>query len=234
MRIEAITDVGLVRKSNEDSYLINERLGLFAVADGMGGHAAGEIASSLAVNTLEQAIVNFGEGEAALEQAIQQANQEIYRQSTLKPSLRGMGTTMTAVYFYRGKTYIGHVGDSRAYLINGPETRLLTRDHSLVGELVRCGQISEEEAKHHPQRHIVTRALGTEPEVQIDILAPDLTGGEGILLCTDGLSNVVETAEIGAAFRSVHDPATVLESLKQLALARGGHDNITAVYVQLS
>ncbi len=232
MRIEAISDVGLVRKGNEDSYLINRRLGLFVVADGMGGHEAGEVASFLAVKTLEETLENNKESEGALVLAIQAANSEIFRQAQEKPYLNGMGTTLTAVYYHNGKAYLGHVGDSRAYLIRNFQATLLTRDHSLVDELVRSGHISEEEAQNHPQRHIVTRALGTEASVEVDILSPAIEQGDRLLLCTDGLSNLVKPEEIIQAVNSTNIPRDALEMLRQQALERGGFDNITALLIE--
>ncbi len=232
MRIEAISETGLVRKENEDSYLINDRLGLFAVADGMGGHEAGEVASRLAVKTLEESMSANGKNDGALALAIQAANREIYRQSQEKQDLAGMGTTITAVHCGEGKVFIGHVGDSRAYLIRNSQATLLTRDHSLVSELVRSGHISEEEAETHPHRHIVTRALGTEPGVEVDILSPVIEQGDRLFLCTDGLSNLVKPEEVVLAIKSNDSPAAALEKLKQLALERGGFDNITALLIE--
>lgn len=232
MRTEAISDIGLVRKGNEDSYLINPELGLFAVADGMGGHEAGEVASMLAVRTLEKAIAEYPDKVGALSLAIQAANSEIFRQSQENPSYSGMGTTITAVYCYNNKVYIGHVGDSRAYLIRSAQATLLTRDHSLVNELVRGGHISEEEAQNHPQRHVVTRALGTEPKVEVDILSPVIEKGDRIMLCTDGLSNLVKPDEFVKIINSTDDPRQALQRLKEVALERGGFDNITALMVE--
>lgn len=232
MRIEAVSDTGLVRKGNEDCYLINKSLGLFAVADGMGGHEAGEVASFLAVKTLEKTIENEQDGDGALAAAIQAANSEIYFQAQQESSLAGMGTTLTAVYCHDGKVSIGHVGDSRAYLIRNSQATLLTRDHSLVNELILSGQISEEEAENHPHRHIVTRALGTEPKVEIDILSPVIEQGDCLFLCTDGLSNLVKAEEIVQTVENSDSLADALVLLKQLALERGGFDNITALVIE--
>jgi PPM family protein phosphatase len=231
MRTEAFTHVGLVRKGNEDSYLINGDLGLFVVADGMGGHEAGEVASVLAVKTLEKALIASGNQEGALKAGIQQANSEIYRQAQENPRFHGMGTTITAVHYFGGQVYIGHVGDSRAYLIRGGQATLLTRDHSLVNELLRCGQITQEEAENHPQKHIVTRALGTEPSVEVDILSPVIEQEDKVLLCSDGLSNLIKGEEIAEIMHN-HATSPALQTLKQLALDRGGFDNITALLVE--
>jgi PPM family protein phosphatase len=231
MRTEAFTHVGLVRKGNEDSYLINGDLGLFVVADGMGGHEAGEVASMLAVKTLEKALIASENKEGALKAGIQQANSEIYRQAQENPRFHGMGTTITAVHYFGGQVYIGHVGDSRAYLIRGGQATLLTRDHSLVNELLRCGQITQEEAENHPQKHIVTRALGTEPSVEVDILSPVIEQEDKVLLCSDGLSNLIKGEEIAEIMHN-HATSPALQTLKQLALDRGGFDNITALLVE--
>jgi len=232
MRIEAISDTGLVRKGNEDSFLINKALGLFAVADGMGGHEAGEVASFLAVKTLETAVRDSKGREGALEAAIKAANQEIYSQAQQKSSLAGMGTTLTAVYYQEDGISIGHVGDSRAYLIRDSQATLLTRDHSLVAELIRSGQISEEEGKNHPHRHVVTRALGTEPEVEVDMLFPGVKQGDRLFLCTDGLSNLIKSEEIAQTVDQAAAPEQALELLKQMALERGGFDNLTALLIE--
>lgn len=232
MRTEAFTHVGLVRKGNEDSYLINESLSLFAVADGMGGHEAGEVASELAVQTLEKAMLDGANQQGDLLSAIQQANSEIYHKAQENPSLHGMGTTITVVHCLAGQVSIGHVGDSRAYLLRRGQATLLTRDHSLVNELVRCGQISEEEAENHPQRHIVTRALGTEPTVEVDLLSPVIEPGDIILLCSDGLSNLVKGDEMAQIMQHNASTSLALKTLKQLALDRGGFDNITALLIE--
>lgn len=232
MKTEAISDTGLVRKGNEDSYLLNNRLGLFAVADGMGGHEAGEVASHIAVTTLEKSIEELRREENALDLAIQAANVEIYNQAQENQAYNGMGTTITALYCGDEKVYIGHVGDSRAYLLRKSQITLLTRDHSLVNELLLGGHISEEEALNHPQRHVVTRALGIEPTVEVDILSPAIEKEDKILLCTDGLSNLLKPEEMLQVIQLYKDPADALQALKQMALERGGFDNITALLVE--
>lgn len=232
MKTEAISDTGLVRKGNEDSYLLNNRLGLFAVADGMGGHEAGEVASHIAVTTLEKSIEKLRREENALDLAIQAANVEIYNQALENQAYSGMGTTITALYCGDEKVYIGHVGDSRAYLLRKSQITLLTRDHSLVNELLLGGHISEEEALNHPQRHVVTRALGIEPTVEVDILSPAIEKEDKILLCTDGLSNLLKPEEMLQVIQLYKDPADALQALKQMALERGGFDNITALLVE--
>ena len=235
MRTEAISHVGLVRKGNEDSYLINSSLGLFVVADGMGGHEAGEVASKVAVKSLERTLTQAPDGETALRDGILAANSEIFGMAQADSKLNGMGTTLTAVYYHSGKVLIGHVGDSRAYLIRNFVATLLTRDHSLVNELVQSGHITEEEALNHPQRHVVTRALGIDPMVEIDLLVQEIKAGDRLVLCTDGLSNLVSAEEIAETFnhsRGTDNRGLPLERLKQLALERGGYDNLTAVLIE--
>ncbi len=232
MRAEALTHVGLVRKGNEDSYLLNESLGLFVVADGMGGHEAGEVASKIAVQTVERALSGAAAKQGALPSAIRQANNEIYMQAQVDHGLHGMGTTITAVHCFADQVNIGHVGDSRAYLIRGGQATLLTRDHSLVNELLRCGQITEQEAENHPQKNIVTRALGTEPMVDVDILTPIIEPHDKLLLCTDGLSNLIKGEEMAKIIQAERSTSLALKALVQMALDRGGFDNITALLIE--
>ncbi|MDA8440920.1 MAG: Stp1/IreP family PP2C-type Ser/Thr phosphatase, partial [Peptococcaceae bacterium] len=210
----------------------NANLGLFAVADGMGGCEAGEVASRVAVDMLEKSVLESDGGDNVLSRAIQAANAAIHYQAEQNQAYKGMGTTITAVYCSQEKIYIGHVGDSRAYLISRNQITLLTRDHSLVNELVRGGHISEEEAKHHPQRHVITRALGTESQVDIDILSPVIEAGDRIILCTDGLSNLVTPEEIVTALNTKRDMVRALQAMVDLALERGGSDNITVLAIE--
>ncbi|HWJ03324.1 MAG TPA: Stp1/IreP family PP2C-type Ser/Thr phosphatase [Verrucomicrobiae bacterium] len=232
MRTDAITDVGLVRKENEDSFLIREDLGLAVVADGMGGHEAGEVASLLAVKTLEDSLQeNPGFDEVSLGLAVKAANSAIYRQASENPSFQGMGTTLTALWWRGSKALIGHVGDSRAYLIRNQQISLLTTDHSLVNELVQGGHITEAEALTHPQRNVVTRALGVDVNVEVDLIAVEVEQGDKFVLCSDGFSNLINAEEILAAL-ATEPTGPALSKLKQMALDRGGFDNITAVLVE--
>jgi len=229
-----LTDKGLVRKSNEDSYLCCLRRQLFVVADGMGGHAAGEVASKLAIQTINTRLnqKNNSDISSDLYQAALEANTKVYEFSQEKSEYTGMGTTLTAMAIENGRAYIAHVGDSRAYLIRKGEINLLTKDHSLVSELVRCGQISTEDAESHPQKHMLTRALGTGPIVQVDFLECEVDDDDYLVLCTDGLTNLVSEQLIKDAIIN-NDIKTGTVKLINLALELGGHDNITVIIVRI-
>ncbi|MFZ7103113.1 MAG: Stp1/IreP family PP2C-type Ser/Thr phosphatase [Peptococcaceae bacterium] len=235
MHVNSLTDIGLVRKANEDNFLTDQNRGLFAVADGMGGHEGGERASSIAIKTLdnllsaELILSKKGEG---LCQVIQTANELIYNESKLNHACLGMGTTITAALFFDNKLYIAHIGDSRAYLIRDGRIILLTKDHSLVGELLRHGELTATEASRHPHRNILTRALGTEPQVEIDLNEFAIKSGDLLLLCTDGLYSLVEDQEISKEIAANgSDMKKSVNELVKKALDRGGMDNITVVLV---
>lgn len=223
----ALTDIGLHRKANEDAFLVAPPL--YAVCDGMGGALAGEVASRTAVETLATA---FGEGRPLLA-AAEAANAAIYTRACANPEQSGMGTTLTAVALEGALGHFVHVGDSRAYLLRDGGLEQLSDDHSLVGEMLREGRLTVAEASAHPHRSILTRALGTEPEVAIDEFEVDLRAGDTLLLCSDGLSGAVSNDEIGAAL-GLDDPQAAARRLVSLARKHGGHDNITAVVVQLA
>jgi len=224
-----------VRKANEDKFLADKKRGLFIVADGMGGHEAGELASSLAIKTLDEFLtletITNNDGQV-LKDAVEIANRVIYNEAKSKSMCKGMGTTITAAIFKDYKLYIAHIGDSRAYLIRDGNIRLLTKDHSLVGELIRQGELTPQEAENHPHRNILTRALGTEPVVEIDLLEMVIQPGDILLLCTDGLSNFVNDQEIlTEVVNNGNNLKNTVNNLVQLALKRGGLDNITVVLV---
>jgi len=209
-----------------------EEQGLLAVADGMGGHLAGEVASRTALNELARAAASL-DGAAAqdmeewLLQVLAQANRAVYESSNSHPEMEGMGTTLTALIVRPPEVLIGHVGDSRAYLWRGDALQTLTDDHSLVGELLRLGEISEEEAEKHPKRHMLTRAVGAAEEVQADVRRLAAAAGDVFLLCTDGFSNLVSAQEIAEEFRRQGSWEEHLEHLRQLVLDRGAPDNFT-------
>jgi serine/threonine protein phosphatase PrpC len=235
-----VTETGRVRETNEDRILVLDRAGrgaaLYAVADGLGGHAAGNLASELAVATLRDAvpalIARRVPPREALVRALRQAN-ALIRERAAAPERSGMATTCTAVVVDGREGVVAHVGDSRAYLIRGLEVRQLTADHSLVAELVRQGGLAPHDAGTHAQRHVLTRALGTEDDVQADVIAVPLRAGDIIVLSSDGLHAPVAPEEMAAVIRGTPDLAEACRILAGLANARGGLDNASAVVVRL-
>lgn len=238
MKFSHSSDVGLVRNSNEDSYCaqsVGSGVHLMAVADGMGGYAAGEVASFLAI----QSVVDFvsealsqgghpGDYRFLLEQAFQRANEAIRQASRQSSGRDGMGTTLTVALLVADRVYLGHAGDSRAYLIRDGAARTLTSDHSLVGEMVRNGEMTEAEAMSHPQRNILTNALGTV-QTWIELIEEEWQAGDALLLCTDGLTNLMSGDEISAVVSGEKTFDDVAPALVAEALRRGGHDNVTVV-----
>lgn len=223
------TDVGLVRDGNEDSYLTDEPL--FAVADGMGGHRGGEVASQLAVQTLEKL---FKKGIGELPDQVQEANRVVFERSVVDEKVAGMGTTLTAALVEGDRIRLAHVGDSRAYLLREGDLRLLTEDHTLVHRMVTEGEISKEEAETHPQRSVLTRALGVETVVDVDDDTVQVRPGDRLLLCTDGLTSMVSEQSVEEVLRAVPDPQEAAQRLVQLANEGGGTDNTTVVVLDFS
>lgn len=237
MRWAQLTDIGLVRSLNEDSLCVSPEIGLFAVADGMGGHLAGEVASATALQILEQELakrLQKGEfPEHALVAAVQEANRQIFELSSQNQHLSGMGTTITACLKRGGNIYIAQVGDSRAYLLRESLILQLTEDHSLVRELVRKGGLTEEQALHHPQRNVLTRALGTAPNVNVDSYHHEVSPGDLLLLCTDGLTAYLRPDEIMRTIRTAPGLDSAARSLVDKALGAGGKDNITVILLEI-
>ncbi|MDI6813277.1 MAG: Stp1/IreP family PP2C-type Ser/Thr phosphatase [Desulfitobacteriaceae bacterium] len=232
MKILSYSETGLVRRNNEDAYLVLKEQGLLAVADGMGGHLAGEVASRTALNEISQAAaaldtVSSEDLEAWLLQVLERANRSVYESSNAHPEMQGMGTTLTALIIRPREALIGHVGDSRAYLWRQGSLETLTNDHSLVGELLRLGEISEEEAEKHPKRHMLTRAVGAAEEVEVDVHRLETERDDVFLLCTDGFSNMVSIGELTAELMSGGSWEAHLKNLKQLVIERGAPDNFT-------
>lgn len=221
----AASHVGLIRRQNEDSFVAGG--GVYAVCDGMGGARAGEVASETACRVLMR--VPQDATEERLAAAVAEANHVIFSQSLAEPSLGGMGTTLTAAIQTGGSLLVAHVGDSRAYLLRDGELTQLTEDHSLVGEMVRRGQLTAAQAAAHPHRSVITRALGTEEEVRPDIFCVDLEPGDHIVICSDGLSSMVEEEGIAAVLGRDDEPQKIAEALVAAALEGGGEDNVTAV-----
>jgi protein phosphatase len=234
LRAGAATDIGRVRTSNQDQLLVTADL--FAVADGMGGHAAGEVASLAAVETLKAAYKRKS-GTEGLVDATHQANRSIWDRAQANPDLHGMGTTLVAVALVsedgEDRLAIINVGDSRVYLLRGGELEQLTTDHSLVQELVDDGQLSEVEATVHPQRHVLTRALGVDSDVSVDVLQVLPLKGDRLLLCSDGLSRELSDTQIASILRRLAEVDDAARELVNAAKNRGGNDNITVVIIDV-
>ena len=235
LRWGAATDPGRVRKANEDGVLVAP--GVFAVADGMGGHAAGEVASAVALQTVEARLDPKVATMASVTDVVRAANEAVHRRSLQDPATRGMGTTLTLIAPAAGgdgdRLVLANVGDSRAYLLADGELRQLTRDHSYVEEMLAAGQITAEEARKHPHRHVVTRVLGVEPSVAVDtwLLTPER--GDRYLLCSDGLINEVADEEIARLILGAADPQSAAQALVDAANAAGGRDNISVVVIEV-
>ena len=233
----AATDVGQLREGNEDSFFAGASV--FAVADGMGGHQAGEVASALALEPLRDVdgrdFPDAQTASSALVAAIEEANRRVVERSLSDPDLRGMGTTLTAVVVHGDHLVAAHVGDSRAYLLRaGEPISQLTTDHTLVERLVREGRLSRDEVSLHPQRNVITRAIGSEPEVAIDALPPlELRAGDRILLCSDGLTGPIDDREIQTLVEMIGGGQDTVDALVQAANEAGGPDNITVALVRV-
>jgi len=238
------SDVGCVRELNEDSgtyiqpddpELLRSKGLLIVVADGMGGHSAGEVASRLAVDVVTRAYYEDGsDARSALEKAFHEANREIHKAAENDASKNGMGTTCTALVLQNGTAISAHVGDSRLYLVREGSIYLMTEDHSAVMEMVKAGLITLEQARHHPEKNVILRAMGSHPEVEVTTWQEPfpVKAGDRFLLCSDGLYDLVEDEEIKRIVM-LSAPQTACESLIALAKERGGHDNITVGVVSL-
>ena len=233
MKVFARSDVGKVRPINEDSFYAPQAgEGFCAIADGMGGHNAGEVASALAVKTFAEIMRDsLSINSPSMQRAVEIANHEVFRESTRVTECSGMGTTFTALGQSGGNMYIAHVGDSRAYLIRHGAIMRLTIDHTLVEEMVLQGLITPRAAKYHPKRNIITRALGTSDHVEVDLIQIELMPGDIFFLCTDGLSNCAEEREILAISQREDSWEEKITAAVDAALAGGGSDNITAMFV---
>ncbi|MFL5919919.1 MAG: Stp1/IreP family PP2C-type Ser/Thr phosphatase [Gaiellaceae bacterium] len=232
LQVASVTDTGRRRRHNEDAYVCEPPL--FAVADGMGGAQAGELASSLAAAALREDSAERVGGEERVDELIQEANRRVYERQSRDSSASGMGTTMTVALVEDGRVAIGHVGDSRGYLIRDRRLEQLTEDHSLVAELVRSGKLSPEEAEAHPQRSVITRALGTDPDVDVDTFSVETKPGDLFLLCSDGLTSMVDDETIlREVERNRSDLSTAAKALVRAANKGGGEDNITVVFFEI-
>ncbi len=231
------TDVGRLRAVNEDSILTAEPV--FAVADGMGGHAAGEVASQVALASMqEQLAPGVDHTIEDLVEAVQAANRAIYQRALDDPNLRGMGTTLTGVAVVQrdgaDRLAVVNVGDSRTYVVQDGILHQITRDHTYVEDLVAAGEITAEEARFHPRRHIITRALGIDPEVQVDAWEAVPGPGDRYLVCSDGLFNEIDDGQIAAVLTGTEDPQEAADKLVELANAAGGRDNVSVVVVDVA
>jgi PPM family protein phosphatase len=222
------TDIGRVRERNEDSYLVEPPL--YAVADGMGGARGGAVASSLALDTVEEL---FRGGKASLADMIRSANRAVFERSISDRQVAGMGTTLTATTVDERGAHLGHVGDSRAYLLRAGALRQLTDDHTLVNRMVKAGEITPQEAGTHPHRNVLTRSIGTEPEVVVDENDVPLIDGDRLLLCSDGLTGMVTEPQIQAILETTPDPQEASDRLIKAANRAGGIDNITVVILDI-
>lgn len=233
MKFGVSSHPGRKRRHNEDAYVIEPPL--FAVADGMGGAKAGEVASSLAAAALKEGGGDGPDAETRVTELIQEANRRVFRRANEDRDASGMGTTMTVALVERGRVVFGHVGDSRAYLIRDGKIEQLTDDHSLVAELVRSGRLTPEEAETHPQRSVITRAVGTEAEVDVDTFSIEPAPGDLFLICSDGLTDMVDDRTIFQAIEKHR--GNLGEAAKALVVAAnrgGGEDNITVVFFEVS
>jgi serine/threonine protein phosphatase PrpC len=247
-RHAASSDVGIKRAHNEDSFLVNPEAGLFIVADGMGGHAGGETASRVAVITIEQEILEARQKQTAAFQsraplestplaeivrnALEGACSAVFHAAHATPGLEGMGTTATAILLQRGYALAGHVGDSRFYMVRNGQIQQISEDHSLVQEQVKAGVLTPDQAKTSRFKNIITRSIGFEEDVLVDVLGVAVEAGDQLLLCSDGLSNLVEDYELRETLRT-SPLEDVPQRLIDLANARGGDDNITVVTIQI-
>lgn len=228
MRVCHRTHQGLVRASNQDSWLAEASL--FGVADGMGGHRGGETASRVALEVFKNAIGKKKPAADAIRRAVEAANRRVYDMAQQDENLQGMGTTMSMVWLGKDKALIAHVGDSRVYRLRGGELTQLTDDHSFVAELVRNHIITPEMAKTHPNRNIITRAVGVDPMVEVDVLEEEIREGDLWLICSDGLHGMVEDAEIQKTLTDM-ELEEAAEHLLARALEGGGYDNVTLVLI---
>ena len=248
VRSFGITDKGIVRPRNEDAIFLDDRLGLYAVADGMGGHKGGEIASNLAVQMLKDYMEKLAEGKEVfigevnpecsrpanhLASGIRYANRAVHDASFANPAWQGMGTTVAAVLLNGNGAAIAHVGDSRVYLLRGGEFRQLTEDHSMINEQLKMGLITKDEAEKSTRRNVITRALGQDQDVLVDVREIELADGDRLILCSDGLHGMLSDEVIAGMVSSLSEPTLAGRALLEAANHNGGNDNISVVIVSL-
>lgn len=245
LRVGAATDVGQVRKLNEDAYTVIPRQGVFVVCDGMGGAAAGEVASQMTIETIQKVLTSNDNNAAAvspggylarterLAEAVRESNRAIYELAQEDRKKAGMGTTFVGVWVEDNIASVAHVGDSRAYLWHGDQIEPITEDHSLVEAQVKAGVIRRDQVEESKVRSVLLRALGQEPQVQVDVSEVPLREGDYLLLCSDGLTRVVPDSGLARAIAILREPQRICNYLIDTANSRGGPDNITVVVVQV-
>lgn len=226
------TDIGQVRHANEDAYWVQAPW--FAIADGMGGHSAGEVASRLATEAVKKVAEQHNQPwQVAVKQAIHEANEAVWQRARHDAVVAGMGTTLTIMVLQHDECIIGHVGDSRCYMLRDKTLQQLTNDHSVVAELIQTGTLTEKEASIHPQRNMLTRAIGTSPQTNPDIVRTPVQSGDIMLLCTDGLNAVLSDDDIASVLQTATSLSAAAEQLIHAANERGGPDNITVIIVEV-
>lgn len=230
----ALSDIGLLRKKNEDNYLTDELNQVFAVCDGMGGHKGGEIASALAIKTLKDYIRvdNLEEAVSSLKESIIKANFEIWNKGNIDPECYQMGTTLTCIIIIDDSLIVGHVGDSCLYLFRDKKIQKLTKDHTLAEKMLTEGLIKKENMHENSYNHILTRALGVEATVEVDLFIEKSKKGDKYLLCSDGLNNLLNDQEIAYYLDEGNDIKLIAHKLMNEALLKGGYDNITIVLIE--
>lgn len=234
MNAASRTHIGLVRASNQDALLLQPgKYGLYGVADGMGGHKGGDIASMMAVSLVKRFLSDVKPTHEQLRKGIEEANQMIYEEQLYRSDLDGMGTTLTVIWEDKNRILLGHVGDSRAYLLRDQTLRQVSQDHSMVAEMVRDGLITEEEARRHPYRNIITRALGTDETVDVDVTEIEKRAGDIYLICSDGLSEYVREEQMRQLLLE-HGLEEAADLMLNLALKGGGRDNISLVIAEVT
>ncbi len=236
MSVWCRTDTGRKRESNQDSFLINQELGLYIVADGMGGHSGGEVASAMAVKAVEQFVLEHRaenlEPRDLISKAYRQASNAIYDRAARDTKLMGMGTTMVLIYVRDGSAFIANVGDSRVYLFQRPHLWQITEDHSLMNEQLRAGIITEEQVRTFANRNVITRSVGYERDVNVDIFERPTVLGDEFLLCSDGLTGMVDDSLISQLFTE-NPGEQVTNACIEKALQNGGEDNVTVMHLQV-
>jgi serine/threonine protein phosphatase PrpC len=226
----ALSDIGRVRGRNEDSFLLDTDASLYAVADGMGGHAAGDVASQTAIAAFHG---SFLETHSTLI-AMKSANRAVLERSAAEPNLLGMGTTLTGVHFFGTTVFVAHVGDSRLYLLRAEHLRQLTRDHTVAQERIEQGALTKVGAMGHPMSSMLTRALGLRPELDIDVFQHDVLAGDRFLICSDGLTGMITDNDLCAMLLQDKNMDAIAAELVEAANLRGGTDNITVVLMEVS